>query len=77
MGDGTVCPTLTGLEADVLELAATGLTTTEIAQRLDQSPDAVRHALASILRKLGARSKLEALLIALSTGLVRPPSAEA
>ena len=63
---------LTTEEWAALSLSATGLTVTEVAVALDASPEAVREALASAVRKLGARSKLEAVWLALQTGEIRP-----
>ena len=52
----------------VLRLAAHGLTTFSIARRLDTDPSEVRAELAAALDKLGARSKIEAILIAVRRG---------
>jgi DNA-binding NarL/FixJ family response regulator len=61
---------LTGEERAALGLAATGLVTHEIAEAMEASPDQVRVWLASAVRKLGARSKLEAVLLADRQGLL-------
>ncbi len=62
--------TLTAQECAVLSASATGLSVTEVAERLSISPGAVRASVTSAIVKLGARSKLEAVLIALRRGLI-------
>jgi two-component system nitrate/nitrite response regulator NarL len=64
---------LTAQERAVLAASAKGLGVIEVAQSLDLSPEAVRAAIASAAEKLGARSKLEAVVIALRTGLIDLP----
>jgi two-component system nitrate/nitrite response regulator NarL len=61
---------LTGRESAVLAASATGLSVGEVADRLGVSPNAVRAALALAITKLAARSKLEAVIIALRRGLI-------
>lgn len=63
--------TLTGREADVLALLASGKNATEIADQLFLSLNTSRNHIASILSKLGARSQLEAVVLAARAGLVR------
>ncbi len=65
--------TLTVMEHLVLRLSATGLTTAEAADHLDISPDEVRRHVAGAMAALGARSKLEAVVLALRLGLVDFP----
>ena len=65
---------LTAKERAALSLSATGLDVAEVAEALNESPHAVRGLLASAVRKLGARSKLEAVLIALQTGEINEPT---
>src|SRR6185295_10714550 len=65
--------TLTADERTDLALSATGLVVSEVAEAMDQSPGVVRGWLASSIKKLGARSKLEAVLIAARTGPLTPP----
>jgi DNA-binding CsgD family transcriptional regulator len=59
---------LTDRQRRVLRLAAHGLTTLAIARRLDTDPSDVRAELAAAIEQLGARSKLEAVLIAARRG---------
>ena len=57
----------------VLELSATGALSSEVATILGLSPDEVRVHIALAVFALGARSKLEAVVIALRRGLIRLP----
>jgi len=66
-------PGLTAQQRRVLEVAATGATTPEVAIMLGLSVDEVREHVRGAVAVLGAGSKLEALLIALRQGLVRLP----
>lgn len=63
--------TLTGRESDVLALLASGKNATDIAEELFLSLNTSRNHIASILNKLGARSQLEAVVLAARAGLVR------
>jgi DNA-binding NarL/FixJ family response regulator len=58
----------------VLQLAATGLATSEIAERLGLPVEVVRSRLATAIAALGARSKLEAVILALRRGLIQLPN---
>ena len=55
---------LTGPERAVLTASATGRSATDIAELLGQTPEGVWQLLAAAMDKLGARSKLEAIVIA-------------
>jgi two-component system nitrate/nitrite response regulator NarL len=66
-------PELTPLERAVLAALATGLCVPEVAELLNEPPEAVRRALFSVITKLGARSKLEAVMIALGRRLIDLP----
>ena len=61
---------LAPVERRILELLATGLSTRDVADQIGMSVPAVRAQLSSILAKLGALSKLEALIIAIRRGLI-------
>ena len=61
---------LTIREREVLALVAEGLSTSDMASHLFVSTNTVRNHVQSILSKLGAHSKLEALVIATRVGLL-------
>jgi DNA-binding NarL/FixJ family response regulator len=61
---------LTHREGEILRCIAAGLTGPEIAGRLSISEKTVRAQVASILRKLGVHSKLQAVIFAAATGYV-------
>ena len=63
---------LTEGECRALRLSAEGLLVPEVAEEMGTSPDAVRESLDSASRKLGARSKLEAIIIAHRRGEFDP-----
>jgi DNA-binding NarL/FixJ family response regulator len=64
---------LTAQEREVLRLSATGRSVLDVAEALEQSPEVIRRSLASAIDKLGAHSKLEAIIIVLRHGLVDRP----
>lgn len=64
---------LTPRELETLGLLAEGLSNAAIAQRLVISPHTVRNHVQSVLEKLHAHSKLEAVSIAVREGLVHFP----
>ena len=61
---------LTERERDILRLAVRGLPNPQIAQALCLSPGTVRNHLSAIYRKLGVRSRYEALAIAQERNLL-------
>ena len=62
---------LTARERDVLELLARGASTQAMVEALVLSPHTVRNHVRNVMAKLGAHSKLEAVTIAASAGIVR------
>jgi DNA-binding NarL/FixJ family response regulator len=66
---------LTAREHEILQLIAQGLTNSAIAKELFISVNTVRNHVQSLLTKLEAHSKLEALSIAIRDGLIEPPTA--
>jgi DNA-binding CsgD family transcriptional regulator len=60
---------LTSREVEVLELVASGLRNTEIADRLFLSPRTIEHHVSAILAKLDVRSRSEAAAAAVRLGI--------
>jgi DNA-binding NarL/FixJ family response regulator len=63
---------LSNRELEVLDLMALGCADREIAKRLFISVNTARKHVQNIVRKLGAHSKLEAVMIAVRGDIVRP-----
>ena len=67
-GPGAAFPGLTGRELDVLDLIARGRSNDEIAARLFLSPKTARNHVSSILGKIGATTRAEAVARARDAG---------
>ncbi|WP_331446072.1 response regulator transcription factor [Streptomyces xanthochromogenes] len=63
---------LTGREAQVLRLMATGRTNAEIAERMGVGPATVKTHVAAVLAKTGTRDRTQAVIAAYESGFVRP-----
>jgi DNA-binding NarL/FixJ family response regulator len=70
---GSARPPLEPLDRRVLELIAEGLSNSDAAEHLGIPVGQVRAQLLVIMEKLGAHSKLEALIVAIRHGLIRLP----
>jgi DNA-binding NarL/FixJ family response regulator len=73
-GDGGAVATLTDREREVLVLMARGLDNAQIAIDLTVSEATVRTHVGHILAKLDARSRVQAVVVAYESGVVRPGS---
>lgn len=71
-GVGVVGRGLSSIECDVLAVSSRGSSVREVASELGLLEHQVRGALASAVISLGAKSKLEAVLIAAQQGQIPP-----
>jgi DNA-binding NarL/FixJ family response regulator len=63
---------LTSREIEILRLVASGLTNSEIADQLYNSPLTIKSHVSRILTKLGARDRTQLVVLAYESGLVSP-----
>jgi DNA-binding NarL/FixJ family response regulator len=71
-GDVTALRTLTDRETEVLRLVGRGLSNAEIAAELFLGEATVKTHLGRVFTKLGLRDRVQAVVTAYETGLVRP-----
>lgn len=73
--DSALIGTLTDREREVLVLMARGLDNSQIAAELFISDATVRTHIGHVLSKLNSRSRVQAVVVAYESGLVRPGTA--
>jgi PAS domain S-box-containing protein len=66
-------PRLTPRQREILDMIASGLSTSEIAKELTLSTETVRNHVKRVLRELNVHTRLEAIASARRLGLLAPP----
>jgi DNA-binding CsgD family transcriptional regulator len=72
MGQASPAPRLTARELQCVQMAARGMTTSETARALEVTERTVEFHIANAVRKLGAATKLRAVVLALQQRLIDP-----
>ena len=67
---------LTKREFELLELVAEGLSNQAIGQKLSISVNTVKYHMKSILQKMGAQNRTEAVMLAIRAGILKPETFE-